>query len=182
MNMASKNKLCSRECQGQFYSKTTIKPCAWCGKSVSRTPGQVKKNKSTNIFCNCSCAASYNNTQKRSSNRRSKSESKLFDLLSEQYEQLEFLANDKSMLDGYEVDIAIPQIKLAIEWNGIIHYKPIYGSEKLNKVQKRDSEKQHVAKQKGINLIVITDLASKDSYVKEVFHKICFIINDLLSK
>ncbi len=83
------------------------------------------------------------------------------------------------MLDGYEVDIAIPELNLGIEWNGIVHFKPIYGQAKLTKIQKRDQEKQKIAENKEISLVVITDLVSTKAKVNEAFVQICAIIRSL---
>ena len=84
------------------------------------------------------------------------------------------------MLDGYEVDIAIPDLNLGIEWNGIIHYKPIYGQAKLSNIQQRDAEKQKIAEEKGISLIVIPDLVSTQARVKEAFTQVSKIIRSLI--
>ncbi len=80
------------------------------------------------------------------------------------------------MLDGYEIDIAISDLNLGIEWNGIVHFKPIYGQDKLNKIQQRDREKLTIAENKGISLIVISDLVSTESRLKEAFAQISKII------
>jgi len=84
------------------------------------------------------------------------------------------------MLDGYEVDISIPELQLAIEWNGIVHFKPIYGQTKLDKVQTRDAEKLKIASNKNINLIVISDLVSDDKILKQAFNEVKDIIKDLI--
>jgi hypothetical protein len=157
-------------------SKSTETDCAWCGKKFFKQASQIKMTK--NNFCGKSCAASYNNTQKRKS-RRSKCEKLLFELLMKEFADLIILPNNKTLLNGYEVDIAIPSLNLAIEWNGIVHFKPIYGEEKLQKIITRDQEKLIIAKEKNINLIVIPDLISKKPYVEEIFLKIRTIINNL---
>ncbi len=79
----------------------------------------------------------------------------------------------------HEVDISIPELSLGIEWNGIVHFKPIYGESKFKKILKRDKEKQEIAKRKDINLIVIPDLVSTKVRVKEAFVEICQIIDKL---
>ncbi len=84
------------------------------------------------------------------------------------------------MLDGLEVDVSIPSLKLAIEWNGIVHFKPIYGNYQLNKIQNRDVEKLKIASNKNINLIVIPDLVSNDKILKQAFNDVKNIINKLL--
>ena len=92
---------------------------------------------------------------------------------------MKLIPNDKEMLGGYEADIAIPSLKLCIEWNGIVHYEPIYGTKKLNNIQQRDTEKKQIAVKNGINLIVIPDLVSSAKYVKEAFQNIRKIIEEL---
>lgn len=148
--------------------------CIWCGKQFEKYKSRCSKNN----FCNKSHAASYNNTLKRKGTR-SKCESLLFEMLTKEFPALKILPNDKDMLNGYEIDIAIPELKLGIEWNGIVHFQPIYGQEKLNKIQKRDKTKIEIAAKRGINLIVIPDLVSQKKYVIEVFHKTKNIILDL---
>jgi len=172
---------CSHMCFSLFQTKTNTikKPCKSCGKVVSRKKAQFKKSKTGNIFCNSSCNASYNNTLKRKS-RRSKCEKLLYDLLQKEFPTLTMLPNDKITLNGYEIDVYIPSIKLGIEWNGIVHFKPIYGQTKLDKIQQRDAEKQQRAISQNINLIVIPDLVSTKKKVHEAFADIGKIIQQLL--
>ena len=127
------------------------------------------------MFCDHSCSASYNNRLKRKS-RRSACEQKLLDLLRAHFPDLHFEPNDKAMLDGLEIDIAIPDLMIGIEWNGIVHFKPIYGQTKLTRIQEIDAEKQRLATEKGISLIVIPDLVSTDAMIKRAFKDIVPII------
>jgi len=168
---------CSQECTHNYY-KTTVKIiCSNCQKEVYRLSSQIKKTKHS--FCNKSCAATYNNKLKRKS-RRSKIEIKFYNLLVKEFPNLNILANDKTMLDGYEVDVAIPSLNLAIEWNGIVHFKPIYSQTKLDKIQTRDAEKLKIASNKDINLIVIPDLVSNDKILQQAFNDVKKIIKNLL--
>lgn len=175
----NKFEFCSRECMGKYHDKKLNLNCGWCNKDVVKKFAEFKRSISGLVFCDRSCSASYNNTQKRRS-LRSKCEKMFFDLLKEKYTNLDLIANDKKMLDGLEADVAIPSLNLAIEWNGIVHYKPIYGEEKLNKIKSIDERKQNLAQQKGIRLIVIPDLVSNEKYVKEAFYNTCRIIDELL--
>lgn len=172
---------CSQQCRAEYKSKTEniTKPCAWCNKSVTRPLSQFKKSKSERLFCNQSCACSFNNTQKRKCHR-SKSEKLLFQKIADAFPDLEIIPNDKTILDGYEADIAIPEINLCIEWNGIVHYQPIYGQAKLNAIQQRDADKRRIAQEKNIDLIVVPDLVSTEKYVNEAFQKIKAIIQQKL--
>ena len=55
-------------------------------------------------------------------------------------------------------DIYISELKVAIEYQGEQHFKPVDyfgGKESFEKVQKRDKEKQALSKEKGIKLIYI---------------------------
>ncbi len=178
---AYKNLFCSRVCSGKFNTRinTITKPCSNCKKLTTRRSGELKGNKTGNIFCDHTCAAHFNNKFRKKS-RRSKIEIALYDLLVKTYPQLSITPNDKTMLEGLEVDIAIPSLKLAIEWNGIVHFKPIYGKEKLAKIQEKDRIKQQIAVLNNINLIVIPDLVSNKKKLDEAFENICNIINDLI--
>lgn len=175
----SGNEFCNLDCAGKFKKTAITEKCGWCNKDVTRNLATFKGSKSRFIFCDNSCSASYNNTQRRKS-RRSKCEILLFNLLKDKYTKLEVIPNDKILLNGLELDIAFPELKLAVEWNGIVHFKPIYGEEKLNKIKSIDAKKQIIAVEKGIRLIVIPDLVSNEKYVKEAFFNICKIIDELL--
>ena len=84
------------------------------------------------------------------------------------------------ILPTVEADISIPSLNLAIEWNGIVHFKPIYGQTKLDKIQDKDAEKLKIAANKNINLIVIPDLVSNNKILKQAFDDVKVIINKLI--
>jgi len=174
----TKHNFCSQKCNGLFQRKRIKTICGTCSKPVETKPSILNSSKSGKVFCSQSCAASYNNKLKRKS-RRSKIEKKFCDLLVKEFPNLDILPNDKTMLDGLEADIAIPSLKLAIEWNGIVHFKPIYGQTKLNKIQTKDAEKLEIAADKNINLIVIPDLVSNDKILQQAFNDVKVIINKL---
>jgi len=169
---------CSQKCQHNYYKKIIKDNCANCNKPIKIKNSAFKRSKTKRFFCNKSCAATYNNKLKRKS-RRSKIEIKFYNLLVKEFPSLNILANDKTMLDGLEADIAIPSLNLAIEWNGIVHFKPIYGQTKLNRVKDKDAEKLKIAANKNINLIVIPDLVSNDKILKQAFNDVKIIINKL---
>tara|TARA_Y100000310_G_scaffold180635_1_gene180558 strand:- start:16289 stop:16945 length:657 start_codon:yes stop_codon:yes gene_type:complete len=172
---------CSQRCKHNYYIKiSNFKAiCDFCSKKFIKRKSQIKKSKSGKSFCSSSCAAHYNNKLRRKS-RRSKIEIKFYNMLVKEFPNLDILANDKTMLDGLEVDVAIPSLKLAIEWNGAVHFKPIYGKEKLDKVKQKDKEKLKIASNKNINLIVISDLVSNDKILKKSFDETKGIISNLL--
>lgn len=68
--------------------------------------------------------------------------------------------HDYELVPPYEIDITIPELKIAINWDGIGHFKPIFGEENLKIVQHRDKYKLKVIREKGWKAFVINDLAS----------------------
>lgn len=168
------NHFCSRICMHLFTGKSIKIICEQCSKSFFKQRSKM----SPKNFCSNSCSAKYNNKLKRKS-KRSKCETLLYQLIKIKFPNLTILPNDKTMLEGLEVDIAIPSLKLAIEWNGIVHFKPIYGEEKLKSIKKIDATKLSIANNKDINLIVIPDLISTEKFVHSVFKEISDIIQSL---
>lgn len=116
--------------------------------------------KSKRAFCGQSCAALYNNAHKIHGCRRSKLEKWLEERLKQLYPELAFTCNDKTAINS-ELDFYFPSIKLGIELNGIFHYEPIYGSEKLERIQVNDDRKFKLCAEKGVSLCVIDTSAMK---------------------
>lgn len=153
---------CSRECTNAY--KTLINnreiSCKNCNKSIIKQLSKI----SSNNFCSKSCAAEFNNKHKTKGTRRSKLEIFLEAKLTEFYPILEFHFNRKDTINS-ELDIYIPSLKLGFELNGIFHYEPIYGKEKLSQITNNDSRKFQACIEKGIELCIID--VSRLSYFKE---------------
>lgn len=151
---------CSNKCASTIKirilgkANKIIKKCGQCNKKVSTYLKEAKKSKSGKSFCNNSCAASYNNKHKTKGTRRSKLEVYVVKELKSLYPKLRISSN-KIKAIGHELDIYIPKLKLAIELNGIFHYKPIFGQDKLKRIKKNDRLKKKACKQKNIRLEVI---------------------------
>lgn len=126
--------------------------CDWCHVSFVKKNSQVKQTKHN--FCNHSCAANYTNAHKTVGTRRSKLEVWLEEQLRQRYSNLEILFNAKETINS-ELDIHFPSLDLAFELNGIFHYEPIYGSEKLASIQNNDQRKFQACLEKGIELCVL---------------------------
>jgi hypothetical protein len=132
-----------------------------------------------NFFCSSSCAATYNNTHKTKGYRKSKLEVYLEKVLTNLYPNIEMHFNRKDAINS-ELDIYIPSLKLAFELNGIFHYEPIYGPEKLSQIKNNDERKFQACLENGIELCIIdsSKLKSfKDSNAKPYLDIICNIIN-----
>jgi len=79
------------------------------------------------------------------------------------YSTLEFHFNKKDTING-ELDIYVPCLNLAFEINGIYHYQPIHGNDKLNKIKLNDQKKIDECQRRNINLVTID--VSKVCYFK----------------
>lgn len=66
--------------------------------------------------------------------------------------------HDYSIISPYEIDITIPELKIAICWDGIGHFKPIFGEKNFNKVKNRDKYKRRKFKRIGWFVFVVIDL------------------------
>lgn len=158
----SKGSFCSKTCNYVHNRKTIKVKCTYCNKEVEKTPSETKNSK--NQFCSRSCAAVFNNTNKSFGIRRSKLEVFLEESLTSIYPKLEFHFNRKDEINS-ELDIYIPSLKLAFELNGIFHYEPIFGEEKLNSIKNNDERKFQACLENKIELCIID--VSKLKYFKK---------------
>ena len=124
------------------------------------------------------CHLNVYNTHKESGTRVSKLELFLQEELQKIY-SYGFHFNRKDTINS-ELDIYIPELKLAFELNGIFHYEPIYGTEKLNQIKNNDNRKFQACLEKEIELCIID--TSWIKYNKnENFIKVLDIIKTIIS-
>ena len=151
-NDDGKCKFCSPLCLSQEFEDSPSITCEQCGATVKKIKSQIKQTKHN--FCCKSCAAKYNNAHKTKGTRVSKLERWLAEQLVVLYPGFEFHFNRRDAING-ELDIYIPSLKLGFELNGIFHYEPIYGPEKLGRIQSNDERKILACAERGIELCVI---------------------------
>lgn len=159
----TRDSFCSYRCHNIHQSKQISVPCGWCQKPILTKAFRLASSKSGHVFCNHHCAASYANTHKTTGNRRSKLEIWLEASLQELFPDQVIMFNNKEAINS-ELDIYFPELKLAFELNGIFHYEPIYGPDKLAQVQGNDHRKFQACAERGISLCVID--TSSQKYVK----------------
>jgi hypothetical protein len=145
---------CSVTCGHRYKKKghkTKVK-CEHCFALFNKDISRIHKTKHN--FCSKTCAAKFNNAHKTTGTRRSKLEVWLEQELTLLYPLLEFHFNKKDAINS-ELDIYIPSLHLAFELNGIFHYEPIYGQEKLDSIQNNDHRKFAACAEAGVSLCII---------------------------
>jgi hypothetical protein len=175
-----RGKYCSKKCQSLSQITEVSVNCTNCSKPLKKTLSESKKSK--NHFCSRSCSVSYNNKNKTHGTRRSKLEIWLEEQLTNLYPVLNIQYNQKSAI-GSELDIYIPSLNLAFELNGIFHYEPIYGVNKLEQIQENDKSKTKACHEAKIDLCIIDTSGQKyvkPSTSKKYLNIIINIINERL--
>lgn len=165
-------RFCSRECAGNNVVSDVVLICATCGSNFNVRSCNSKKRK----FCSGKCRNISNNQLLRGN--RSKAEKLLESQLSKQFSEFEILYNDRTILGGLELDVYIPQLKLAIEWNGIFHLKNIRGN--LEKVKMKDAQKIDMCSRLGIELVIIEDFTSSPKFADQKIQEIVTMLNKKL--
>jgi hypothetical protein len=169
-------KFCSFKCLREYLRTKQMVTCTNCGEIFEKNLFEVKK--STNHFCSQSCSGVYTNTHRNMGIRRSKLEAWLEIKLIEQYPNFEIQFNRKDAINS-ELDIYIPSLKLAFELNGIFHYEPIYGNDKLNQIGNNDNRKFQACIERGIELCII-DTSTQKNFKEKSSKKFLDIITSFI--
>lgn len=168
------NKFCSQSCAATYNNQRKIKKikpskknnpqiqrdvkCCQCKLPITRS--SKNKTKHDKEFCSKSCRMKYFNIHFKinsgSSINKSFPEEYLSDKISSQFTSLEIQKNNRIFLKcGYEIDILMPSINLAIEVNGPVHYMPIFGEDKLNLTQYKDAVKYAELNSRGVSFLIV---------------------------
>ena len=169
-------KYCSLACVGNSQNKHVEVTCQQCGKTVSKILAEKKRRKI--FFCNKSCAATYRNTHKEKGINRSKLEFWIEFELKQRYPGLLIDYNKKYAIES-ELDIYVPSLNFAVELNGIFHYEPIFGAEKLSKVKNNDKRKYQACIERSIELCII-DTSQMNYFKQERAKKFLNIICEII--
>lgn len=155
---------CSKACETTHKRKDHVTiECQVCKKEMLVSP--AKRNKK---FCSRKCmGVDYSKRQiTHSPQYRSYGECAIIVLLEKNYPNLKIIRNDRIQLNGYELDIWIPELNTGIEYNGQHHFKPVYGEKVFLKTQEADKNKRHIANIKQIKLIDVNHLENGRSKKK----------------
>ncbi len=176
----NKFRFCSTICSGLSQINSITLKCVQCTNTFVRWPSQIKLSKSGNHFCSLTCAGIYNNAHKTHGTRRSKLEIWLEDQLKITYPNLIILYNNKETINS-ELDIYIPSLKLAVELNGIFHYEPIFGFDKLSSIQNNDDRKFQACLEQKIELLIL-DTSALKKFKLENAKRYWLIINSIIDQ
>jgi hypothetical protein len=173
-------KFCSQKCNNELNNKTKHRDvfCLNCEKNFLKSNSQIKKTPKN--FCSRSCSISFNNKHKTTGNRRSKLEIWLEEQLTTLYTNLEIHYNQKSTINS-ELDIYIPSLNIAFELNGIFHYEPIYGVNKLQQIKENDISKSKACHEAKIDLCII-DTSGQKYFKPSTSQKYLDIIDTIIKE
>jgi very-short-patch-repair endonuclease len=87
----------------------------------------------------------------------SKNENAIADILRSHGYTIAQRTTEYSPRRAFEIDIAIPAERVAIEWDGAAHYEPIYGDEALKKTIEKDDRKNRALMDYGWKVIRCRD-------------------------
>jgi hypothetical protein len=178
VNRSTSCRFCSRKCFYENHKEGTTVSCKECKKEFYKTKAELKRY--PNNFCSNSCSAKNMNKNKCHGTRRSKLEIWIEEQLTNLYPNLQIEFNKTNAI-GSELDVFIPSINIAFELNGIFHYEPIFGPDKLQKIKNNDSNKFLKCIEHKIDLCIID--TSQQTYVKpKTSQKYLDIITNIINE
>lgn len=132
-----------------------------------------KKQTSGKVCCGKKCGTMFGSKKggKRSAEvqseiRRSKNEIYFANLCSEKFEVL----TNKSIFNGWDADVILPELKIAVLWNGPWHRKKLARKHSVEQVQNRDRLKiKEIIKCGFIPYIIEDDNKFKPIFVEKMF-------------
>lgn len=109
--------------------------------------------------------------------RRSKNEIYFAILCGKVFENV--LTNEP-IFDGWDTDVILPDLKIAISWNGIWHYKQVRSDHDVEQVQSRDALKNDLIIKKGYKHYTIKDLGGESKkFVMSEFEKFLTYLKEI---
>jgi hypothetical protein len=170
---------CSKKCLSKERTTTAITTqCAVCGKQIIKAASDVRKSKHNLFFCSSSHNATYWNKHKKTGYRSSKLEKYILSKVQTNYPDIPVLSNDITNIN-LELDLYFPTLKLAFEFNGIFHYEPIYGTQKLDRIQFNDGQKIIKCHEAGIELCII-DISAQKQFTEKSSQKYLDIVLNII--
>lgn len=128
----------------QKYEKKPVL-CSYCGKPLSFKE-YVSQFDQEYKFCTKRCFYKFKNNKASEDFKtfNSLTEKIIFKFLSENYNNRTIYHNVDYLIPPYEIDFIFPKEKLAIEYNGTLHYTAKYGKRKNKKTKFNDQKKKRL--------------------------------------
>lgn len=183
---------CNRICANRFIAQNRIKSntgdkrtylipikCKFC-KELFKPKHAITK------FCSVKCAHKHSRSPEnyeerrrigskggkisaRNQVRRSKNEIYFYELCLKLFPKA---INNEPIFDGWDADVILPQLKIAVLWNGIWHYQKIAKAHNLEQVQRRDRIKLKIINKYNYKAYIIKDMGKHDKkFVESEFEK-----------
>lgn len=145
----STRKVCSRECsielrehRKKYLSKETIERLSISGRKSVEKQSEIRRSKNEMYFCNL-CESEFTN-----------------------------VFHNKAMFNGWDADVILNDLKVAVLWNGIWHYKQIKKKASLEQIQNRDRIKIKEIIKCGYTPYIIADKGKYNkSFVEDEYKK-----------
>lgn len=170
-----KNKVKIRKAQ-----RVDTRVCCVCGKSFNTIKSSSRKTCSDICRKVLLSEAGRRAAQTNKNIRRSKNEI-LFANLCKKY--FNNILTNEAMFNGWDADVIISNLKIAILWNGKWHYEKILENCSLEQIQARDKIKINEIKKAGYIPYIIKDVGKFNPvFVNEQFNIFLNNINNKLSE
>lgn len=172
----------------KITNASKVKPkliCKCCGKEYT-----LEKGINTKLFCSRECHNYYAKNRKQflskdtleklskagrksayiqSENKRSKNEIYFYELCAKYFNNV---IHNEPIFNGWDADVIIEDIKVAILWNGPWHYKQIKNKQSLKQIQNRDKIKISEIINSNYEPYIIKDMGSYNKdFVEEKFEE-----------
>ena len=163
-----KEKIC-KVCGKRYYKNKDWRSNIVCSRECSDELRKNKKKYLSNETIEKLRAAGRHSSEIQAENRRSKNEKYFFELCKERFNSVK---HNEAIFNGWDADIIIDDIKIAVLWNGKWHYEKITKKHSVKCVQNRDRIKMSEIKKYGYEPYVIKDMGKYNpSFVENEFQK-----------
>ena len=189
-------KFCSRSCSASYNNerriKTTPVPLTkkvykkYVPKTLKTYECVVCKTKIKSLHKRKTCSEFCSTQRKKEGARigglvsasrqikRSKNEIYFYELCKAKFTNV---LHNEPLFDGWDADVILLDLKIAILWNGSWHYKQITKQHSLLQVQTRDRLKQQAITKHGYLSYVVKDLGKfNKQFVEQEFETFCKVI------
>lgn len=164
---SKKLKLVCKECGKEFIVKYSNRKQQTCSNACRHKFRYNKNNKKYLHNINSSKRGGIKSAKSRQ--LRSKNEIYFYKMCNKYFNRVE---HNKNIFNGWDADIIIHDIKVAVLWNGKWHYKKITENHSVKQVQNRDKIKIKEIEKLGYTPYIIKDMGKYNKeFVKEKFNE-----------